>query len=344
MFKRPNIVDVARLAGVSPTAVSRWLNGSIQLPAATGDRIRSAVSTLDYRPHGQARRLSRGKADAIGIVVPDIANPFFARLAGEAERVSIAAGYDVVIWSSRNRVERELACFDRLAAGYIDGLLLITNHEDDGSLADRIMAAHGRVVIIDEDVRGTAVPKFFVQNETGGYLATRHLLQHGHRRIAHIGGPRGVMSAIERANGWRRALEEGGILPGDDWHVFSEYEIDPARLDAKALFALAPTPTAIFAGSDAIALGIMYAARECGMRIPDDISLVGFDGMPIAELLGPPLTSVEQPIDTLGSLGAGRLVAMIEGKDLPEEFLETVRLDVTLVERGSVGAPKDSSH
>jgi LacI family transcriptional regulator len=344
MLKRPNIVDVARLAGVSPTAVSRWLNGSIQLPAATGDRIRNAVSALDYRAHAQARRLSRGTADAVGIVVPDIANPFFARLAGEAERVAVGSGYDVVIWSSRNRVERELACFDRLAAGYIDGLLLITNHEDDGSLARLTQASRGRVVIVDEDVRGTEVPKFFVKNETGGYAATQHLLQCGHKRIAHIGGPKGVMSAAERAQGWRRALADSGIVPPDEWHVCSEYEIEPARVDGLALFALDPMPTAIFAGSDAIALGVMSLARERSVKSPADLSLVGFDGMPIAELLGPPLTSVEQPIDSLGSLGAARLVALIEGKGLAEEPVETVRLDVALVERGSVAPPKDRSH
>lgn len=339
MRNKATIADVARRAGVSPTAVSRWLNGSIRLPPATSDRIRSAVAELKYQPHAQARRLSRGKADAIGIIVPDIANPFFALLAGEAERVAVAEGYDVVIWSSRNQIDRELACFDRLAAGYIDGLLLITNHEDDGRLAERVAAAPGRVVIIDEDVHQTAVPKFFVENEFGGYLATRHLIDSGHRQIAHMGGPRGVMSAIERANGWRRALAEVGIAAPTEWHVFSEYEVDPARADAAALFAISPAPTAVFAGSDAIALGIMHQARGRGVAIPAALSLVGFDGMPITELLGPPLTSVAQPIDSLGRLGAERLVAMIDAA-APADA-DTVRLPVVLTTRGSVAPPKD---
>ena len=342
MLRKATITDVARRAHVSPATVSRWLNGSLQLPAATGERISAAVAELSYHPHAQARRLSRGRADAIGIIVPDISNPFFALLAGEAERVAVAGGYDVVIWSSRNQVERELACFDRLASGYIDGLLLITNHEDDGRLAERVAAAPGRVVIVDENVPDTDVPKIFVENERGGYEATRYLIEAGHTRIAHIGGPRGVMSAIERADGWRHALREAGIRVPAGWHIFSEYEVEPARSDAAKLFALSPPPTAVFAGSDAIAIGVMYQARERAVRIPDDLSLVGFDGMPITELLGPPLTSVGQPIDSLGRMGAEQLVAMIGGQDASGS--RTVRLPVALVARGSVTAPRDSSH
>ena len=341
MLRKPGITDVAKLAGVSPATVSRWLNGSIRLPPATAERIRHAVGELRYQPHAQARRLSRGKADAIGIIVPDIANPFFVLLAGEAERVAVAAGYDVLIWSSRNLIERELACFDRLAAGYIDGLLLITNHADDGRLAERVAASPRRVVIVDEDVPQTAVPKIFVENERGGYAATRHLIDKGHRRIAHIGGPSGVMSAIERARGWRRALAESSIALPEGWHIFSEYEIEPARADAAAIFALSPQPTAVFAGSDAIALGVMYQARERGLAIPAELSLVGFDSMPITELLGPPLTSVGQPIDGLGRLGAERLVAIIEGTAVAGN--EETRLPVSLVERGSVAAPREKS-
>lgn len=339
MLKKATIRDVARVARVSPAAVSRWLNGTIRLPAATGERIHAAVAELRYQPHAQARRLSRGRAEAIGIIVPDISNPFFSLLAGEAERIAVGAGYDVVIWSSRNQIDRELACFDRLASGYIDGLLLITNHADDGQLAERVARAPGRVVIVDEDVPATAVPKFFVENERGGYLATRHLIENGHQRIAHMGGPRGVMSAIERADGWRRALSAAGIAVPESWHIASEYEVDRARVDAAALFALTPTPTAVFAGSDAIALGVMYQARERGISIPGDLSLVGFDGMPITELLQPPLTTIGQPIDGLGRLGAEQLIAMIDG--IGSSNAETARLPVSLVVRGSVAAPRE---
>ena len=330
MSRRPTIGDVAVRAGVSPSAISRWLNGRIDLPEPTRTRIRDAVDHLNYQPHAQARRLSSGKAEVIGIVVPDIA------------WVAVAAGYDVVIWSTRNSVERELACFDRLAAGYADGLIIITNHEDDGRLASRIRPVRGRVVIVDENVPDTDAPKFFVENEKGGYAATSHLLDHGHRRIAHVGGPKGVMSAIERASGWRRALTERGYAPGAGWHIASEYEVEPARADAQVIFELDPTPTAVFAGSDAIALGVMNAARDRGVSIPKDLSLVSFDGMTINELLGPPLSSIEQPIVALGRLGAECLLSMIECKGTNQTNHKIQRLPVKVVARGSVATLAES--
>jgi LacI family transcriptional regulator len=338
--RKATLSEVARRAGVSPSAVSRWLSGAIRLPPATAERISAAVHDLDYRPNAQAQRLSRGRADAIGVVVPDISNPFFALIAGEAERVAVAGGYDLVIWSSRNLVERELACFDRLASGFIDGLILITNHEDDGRLAARIGRHPGRVVIVDEDVRGGRAPRLFVENETGGHAATRRLVEAGHRHVVHFGGPRGVMSAIERAAGWRRALAEVGVTPPDDWHLTTEYEVEPATLAAEAIFRMDPLPTAVFAGSDAIALGVMTKARAHGVRIPSDLSLVGFDGLPIVDLLGPPLTSVAQPIDELGRLAGHRLLAMIDGDAGAHDL---IRLPVNLVERGSVAAPRTES-
>jgi LacI family transcriptional regulator len=335
--KRPTISDVAQHAGLSPAAVSRWLNGSMQLPPATAERIRRAVDHLDYRPHAQARRLSRGRADALGIVVPDISNPFFALIASEAERVATKAGLDLVIWSSRNLIERELGCFDRLASSFIDGLILITNHEDDGRLAAAIDRHKNRVVIVDEDVRNTSAPKFFVENEFGGYQATKHLIDHGHRHILHIGGPRGVMSAIERASGWKRALLEAAIEPRADWQIFTEYEVGPATESASAIFRRSPRPTAVFAGSDAIALGVLTQARAHHVSIPSDMSLAGFDGMPIIDLLGPPLTSIAQPIDALGRLSAEKLIEMLGGES---ETAKTVRLPVALVRRSSVSIPK----
>jgi LacI family transcriptional regulator len=339
MRKRPTIADVARRAGLSPAAVSRWLNGSMRLPAATGNKINDAVSVLDYRPHAQARRLSRGRSDTLGIVVPDISNPFFALVASEAERVATDAGFDLVIWSSRNLIARELACFDRLASGYIDGLILITNHEDDGRLAAAVNSHRGRVVIVDEDVKGADAPRFFVENEDGGFQATQHLIDRGHRHILHIGGPSGVMSAVERAAGWMRALEDASIARSPDWHMCTEYEVGPATIAAAAIFRSPIRPTAVFAGSDAIALGVIAQARAQNVRIPDGISLVGFDGMPIIDLLGPALTSIAQPIDALGRLGAEQLLRMLRGDAEPAA---PVRLPVKLVPRASVGAPSQN--
>lgn len=336
MKRRTTIADVARHAGMSPAAVSRWLNGKLALPDNSAGRIRAAVDVLEYRPHAQARRLSKGRADTIGIIVPDISNPFFALIASEAEKTVAQHGYDLVIWSSRNQPDNELKCFERLSTGLVDGILLITNHADDGRLARAINKHARRTVVIDEDIPGALAPRFFVENEAGGYAATRHLLEQGHRYILHIGGPRDVMSAVERAAGWQRALAEFGIAPADDWRICTEYEVAPAFEAARDIFSRRDRPTAVFAGSDAVALGVMMQARDNRAAIPRDISLVGFDGMPIVDLLGPPLSSVAQPIDQLGRLGALALVGLLDGNETP---FETSRLPVSLVSRSSVAAP-----
>jgi LacI family transcriptional regulator len=338
--RKTTVADVARYAGMSPAAVSRWLNGKLVLPPATADKIRAAVDALDYRPHAQARRLSRGRSDTIGIIIPDISNPFFALIASEAELAVSEHGYDLIIWSSRNQPQNELKCFERLSSGYVDGLLLITNHADDGRLAAAINKHAGRTVIIDEDVPEASAPRFFVENETGGYAATRHLIEQGHRHILHIGGPRDVMSATERAAGWARALSEEGIAPQDDWRIFTEYEVAPATAAARDIFTRKPRPTAVFAGSDAIALGVLTQAHAHGVSIPGELALVGFDGMPIVDLLGPPLTSVAQPIDQLGRLGALALVDLLKGANAN---FETHRLPVSLVSRSSVAAPRQEN-
>ena len=341
MKRKTTIADVARHAGMSQAAVSRWLNGKLSLPPVTASKIRQAVSALDYQPNAQARRLSRGRADTIGIIVPDISNPFFALIASEAEQAVAEFGYDLFIWSSRNQPDNELKCFERLSTGLVDGLLLITNHADDGRLASAINKHPRRTVIIDEDVPGALAPRFFVENESGGYAATRHLLEQGHRFILHIGGPRDVMSAAERAAGWQRAMHEAGIVTEPDWRICTEYEVAPAYAAAREIFTRAARPTAVFAGSDAIALGVMMQAREHGVAIPGSLSLVGFDGMPIVDLLGPPLSSVSQPIDELGRRGALSLVNLLNGTNTN---FETHRLPVNLVSRSSAAAPGQNFH
>ena len=189
--KPARLEDVAAEAGLSPAAVSRYLSGKLSLPAATSERIDEAVRKLAYKPNPHASGLSRGRADAIGLVVPDIANPFFARLAAEIEREVDALGLALVLGVTLNRAGRELEYIERLRRNHVDSLIFMTNHVGTARLAREINAARS-VVLVDEDIAGTNVPKVFCDNERGGYLATRHLIEAGHRRLGFVGG-----------NGWR---------------------------------------------------------------------------------------------------------------------------------------------
>ncbi len=329
---KSTIRDVALEAGVSPATVSRFLNNTIELPEATGRRITAAVARLNYRPNLLAKRLSLGSSQMIGLVTPDIANPFFAALAAAAEDEASRLGYSVLLSSTLGARAREIANIEQLAARHVDGLIIMTNRPDDGSLAG-YLAGRRDVVLLDEDIPGADVPKIFVENEVGAYAATRHLIEAGHRAIGHIGGPVDLFSARERHAGFARAMAEAG-LPIADEHVFlGRYEQSWGSAAIRAFMSERKPPTAVFTSSDYIAIGALKALREMGLSVPADLSIVSFDDMPFADLLDPPLTTVRQPADEMGRRGVRALIGLIKGEFVAPQQ----RLPTELIQRHSVG-------
>lgn len=331
------IRDVAKAARVSPATVSRYLNKSIVLPAETAARIERACKRLAYRPNQLAKRLSLGSSELIGLVTPEIANPFFATLAAAAEDEARRFGYSLLIMSTGGDPQMEFANIDRLDSRHIDGLIILTNRPDDGRLRG-IVTGRKDVVLLDEDVPGAEVGRIFVENERGAYMATRHLLEAGHRRIAHVGGPKDLFSARERFAGFARALREAGVTMDDSLVRFGAYERAAGYAAAREMMT-GGAPTALFAGSDYIAIGALAALREMGLDAPRDLSLVGFDDMPFAELLHPPLTTVRQPIEEMGRQGVRTLLGQMRGETTPS----LVRLPTELVIRHSVASPPKSA-
>jgi len=329
------IHDVAQGAGVSPTTVSRYLNNRIDLPAPTAARIDAAIAALDYRPNLLAKRLSTGKSEAIALVTPEIGNPFFAELAAAVEDEAERHGYAVFMSSTRGDAAREVASLKRLSDRHVDGLILMTNRPDEGTLKRRIEPGSA-VVLIDEDVKGVAVPRVFVENDMGAYLATRRLLEAGHRRIALIGGPKGLLSVTERRAGFERAIREAGLKVRRDHVLLGAYTREFGRGATAGLLAAPEPPTAIVAASDYIAIGVLQALRDHGLKVPRDMSLIGFDDMPFAELMDPPLTTIRQPVAAMGRHGFQALLALMTGHEA--EML--TRLPVELIERKSVAAPR----
>ncbi len=325
--------DVAEAAGVSPTLVSRYLNHRIELPAATRQRIDDAVARLDYRPNLLAKRLSTGRTEAISLVTPEIANPFFAELAASIEAEAERQGYAVYISSTRGDPAREADAIRRLADQHVDGLIMMTNRPDDGSLA-ALLRRHNNVVLVDEDVPETNLPRIFVENEKGAYLATVHLIDAGHRDIALIGGPHGLLSVWERRAGFERAMRERGLPLRPEWTLLGDYSRQFGHDSLLKLLDQDVRPTAILACSDYIAVGVLHAARQRGLVVPADMSLVGFDDMPFAELVDPPLTTVRQPIAEMGRLAFERLLALLANSPAPP----LTRLPVELVLRRSVAS------
>lgn len=331
MGNLPKLGDVARAASLSSASVSRYLNGSLRLPPETARRIDAAVASLGYRPHPHARSLSRGKTDTIGLLLPEVANPFFSRLAAAVEAAADARGLGVMLCSSLNRPEREVDYLARLRRNFVDGLLFATNHPDDGTLARAVNEAPG-VVLIDEDIEGTAVPKVFSDNDQGGRFAAAHLLGFGHAEVAYVGGPRGLMSARERGAGFARTIREAGHTVAAE--RFGAYSRQHGEDAARDLLERHPEVTGIFVGSDEILMGVLTMLRDRGLKVGTDISVVTFDDAAPLDMLDPPITAIRQPISAIGALALER---MLDGGGPEGPSVE--RLGVELVPRASVTAP-----
>jgi LacI family transcriptional regulator len=323
--------DVAERAGVSPTLVSRYLNNRIELPPSTRERIDAAIVGLDYRPNLLGKRLSTGKAEAISLVTSEIANPFFAELAAAIEAEAERHGYAVYISSTRGDRAREVDAIRRLQDQHVDGLIMMTNHPDDGTLA-ALLSGQKNIVLVDEDIPRVAVPRIFAENENGAWLAASHLIEAGHRDIALIGGPAGLLSVRERLAGFRQAMRENGIAVRPEWVLLGDYSRQFGNDAMHRLLDEPQRPTAVLACSDYIAIGVLQAAHQRGLSVPGDMSLVGFDDMPFAELVDPPLTTVRQPIAEMGRIAFERLLAVLNGSEAPP----LTRLPVELIVRRSV--------
>lgn len=331
-----SLKDVADAAGVSVTTVSRMLNGSLQLPPETKLRIDKAIHELKYEPNPHARRLSRGRSDTIGLVVPDIANPFFATLVATIEEEADKRGLALSLHATLNRPGREIAYLRSLGRNHVDGLVFVTNHPDDGELAALINQT-GKVVVVDEDVPNAMVPKLFCDNEQGGYLAGRHLAEHGHARVLYIGGPQEMISTRRRYKGLERAMIEHGTGIDGLIRYEGDYTVEFGRAAGRRFLDEGKPATAIFASSDEIAIGLIEVLRGQGVSIPGEVSIVGFDDVGPLHLFAPPLTAIRQPVRAIGE----RALSLLLETDWQqrEDFTSEELLPIEIVVRNSVAPP-----
>jgi DNA-binding LacI/PurR family transcriptional regulator len=330
------MTDVAQLAGVSKQTVSRVINGSPQVHPKTRERVLAAMEKLRYRPNSAARALATGRSRTIGVV--SFGTTFYGPASAVAaiEQAADAAGYFVTNVSLGSRDRRSMSrAVERLRGQGVDGIVAIAPHDRAASALLAVSAEIPIVSIEATDPEGK-IPTAVVDSRAGAVAATRHLLDLGHATVHHLAGPADWLAAQQRAAGWRDALRTRGAritaAPVGDWTARSGYELG-RRL------AGAADVTAIFVANDAMAVGLMRALNEAGRRIPDDVSVVGFDDMPEAAYLSPPLTTVRQDIEELGRRSVQMLVALVEDSKRP-----TVpgNLEPLLVLRASTAPPPKS--
>ncbi len=297
----------------------------------------AAVERLEYQPSAIARGLRLRRTCTLGMLVPDITNPFFPPVIRGAEEAARERGYELVLCNTDDDAEREKASLRVLRERQADGLLIATSRMADARLAS-VRRERFPFVLVNRGSRVAEDPAVEVNNARAAAEIVAHLVHLGHKRIAHIAGPLSTTTGAERAAGYRDALRAHG-LPVDAALMAeaAAYSEDAGHAAARRL--LAGAPTAIFAANDLLAIGALRAARETGVRVPADLSLVGINDIPMVGLLDPPLTTARVPQREMGAVAARMLIGLVERQPVAERH---VLLDTELVVRGSTAAPRSA--
>jgi DNA-binding LacI/PurR family transcriptional regulator len=349
--KTATIQDVASLAGTSASTVSNLLNGRTErMRPETRQRIERAVDQLGYRANEVARHLKTGHAPIIGLVIPSVANPFWGSFVQHVEEAAHARGYQVLLGNGGRDPQRELEYAESLRVRGVRGIIFGSSPISLNHILK--MVEEGiYVVAFDRNVNqlsssiDSGIDSVSVDNVAGGYLATRHLLDLGHTRIGFLSGPLRTASRLERLEGYRRALRDAGILPEDSlvWAVTQDNttgDVEGAEIGregARALLKSPAPPTGLVTINDMYALGALAGVRDLHLRVPEDISVIGFDDISMAELAYPPLTTVRQPLGEMMSIAVETLVGRLTGAK--NGSAEQITVPSELIVRGSTGPP-----
>ncbi len=332
--KNITIFDVAQASGVSYSTVSRVLNGFAFVKESTRLKVLEAAETLGYVANLQARSLAGGKSRVIGLLVPQLDNGYINEICRGIDQELVKAGYDLMLYTTHHEKDKEAKYVKAITNGLTDGLLLLVPLVQASYLAMLRSQNYPYVLIDQGDITGES-SIVDATNRQGAYDATRYLLELGHRRIGFIAGIKEVNSTKERLEGFKAALQEYGLLLDETLIAQGFFDAESAIQATNLLLGLEPRPTAIFASNDLSAFGAMEAIRKANLRIPEDISVIGFDDIPQASITYPKLTTVRQPLDQMGRVAVKLLLEQIQNPDLEPR---RVTLATQLVVRDSVRA------
>lgn len=333
------IKDIAEAAGCSVTTVSFVLNGHDScISEATKARVLEAMRKLNYRPNSIAASLVTGKTKIIGLIIPDNRNPLFAAILRQVQLNAELRGYRLVTCNSDDMASKDLLYLETLMDYRVDGIMIARSHPenkaDESNLIKLLEVIPVPIIAIDRTITGAAIPTFSVKNELGGYIATKHLLEMGHRRIGCYSGPLSVSSAMQRLEGYRIALDEYGIAYDHDWVYEGNYMTD---MHAEALeYFEKRNIHAVFSQNDMQAYGLYHNLQTRGRHIPGDFSIVGYDDLEFSSILVPGLTTVSFPIDEMARDAINYLIDLMEGKQHFTKENALVEYDPVLIRRGSV--------
>ncbi len=332
----PTSHDVAKQAGVSVATVSRVLNDAPHVSPAVRRQVLRAIRKLNYQPNRTAQRLRAKQSKVLGLIISDIQNPFFTAVVRGIEDVAHQAGYSLVLCNSDEDPDKEKLYINVMRAEAVAGVILASASEAKPHASD-LLAQNIPVVAIDRQIKSRRIDSVLAANEQGACDAVTHLINLGHTCIGYVGLPLTRTPGIERLKGYERALREHKLPV-----VRARIRIANAKQlgghdSALDLLVQQPCITALFVANNLMTLGALNAIRERGLEIPRDISVVGFDDVPWATLLQPPLTTIAQPTYELGQKAAARLLERLKN---PEQPVVHTHLGTTLIVRGSTSAPR----
>lgn len=337
----PGIRDVARLANVSVGTVSRVLNRSQGVRTETRQRVLDAIDELKYSPNLIARSMTSGRTGSIGVVVPFFTRPFFSEVLRAVEVALTQAGRELVLYNVQSNVQSNAYFHTLPRQRKVDGLLVISLYPDDDAVA--VFKDVGMPVVLI-DAYHPRLTSLVVNNIEGAYQAVKCLIEYGHRHIGFINGiSEGDFrfnAGMDRYIGLHRALGEAGLLFEPELVLTAIWNRQGGREAGLQLLRRPDRPTAIFAASDVHAVGVLEAARSLNISVPDALSLVGFDGIELSDILE--LSTVQQPMQSMGELGVQKLIALIEGSAERGSAPELIRLQPNLIMRSTVAAPPSS--
>lgn len=334
-MKKVTIKDIANQAGVSPTTVSLVLNGrTTSVSEKTVKRIRLIAKEMNYLPNHIARSLVTKETKTVGLVIPNIGNPFFAGLALALEGAIASEGYQLLLTNTNENYRKDIEHIKLLSARGVDGLLITLSPVSDGEAESRVKETINGldipVVAIDRWIEGLSCNRASIDHSKGAYLAVKHLIDEGHERIATVTGPLSTYTGAKRLAGYKMALAEASLPYREELVFAGDYTYEKGYSLGPRVFA--QTPTAVFAANDMMAIGLLRSAREQGIEVPEDLSVIGFDNLLMASLIEIPLTTVNQPLEDLGRRAAKMLFDKMRlGKTLDHN----VELDPEVIVRST---------
>lgn len=327
--------DVARLAGVSTSTVSHVINNNRFVSDAIRDKVTAAIDSLNYAPSALARSLKLNQTRTIGMLLTASSNPFYSEVVRGVERSCYERGYSLILCNTDGDAERMNRSMETLLQKRVDGLLLMCteNHRPSQDALSRYPSVP--IVMMDWAPFGAANDVIQDNALLGGVMATDYLISQGYQRIACITGPLDKTTAVQRLDGYRQAMKTAGlpVLPG--YEVMGDFEFSSGLPAMEKLLSLPQRPQAVFASNDAMAVGAYQALYNEGLRVPQDIAVIGYDDIHLAQFMTPPLTTIHQPKDSLGELAIDALLHRLKE---PEAEPQVLVLTPELVVRGSVGS------